>query len=176
MVFDRSHLEMVADVELEEYIPALADHPLDLLELLLVELDVRHGRKGLECDFRVLHYSLVIKGPDRNGCRLDESEDSCIDHLAIEDAWLSIHRKQRLVCAFCAILHADLAVLGTDFLIFLESCGTFFLTTLGCVDSPSCAWRLEKYPRSLESTFHAVEVSHGARLENHMSSLHALCA
>ena len=56
MVFDRTWLEVIADVELEEDISALAHDPLDFVELLLVKLDVRNGRESLDSDFRIINY------------------------------------------------------------------------------------------------------------------------
>ena len=51
---------MIADVKFEEYVPALIHCSFDLLELTLVQLDVRDCREGLEGDVRILYYSLII--------------------------------------------------------------------------------------------------------------------
>ena len=107
---------MVADVEFELDVTALADHLADQVVLVGVELDVTGLRKGFHG--KVIAASLVVESLQRDGGRLDETQSAGLDHLPVEQGRSGIIFLERLLLRLvAAVPTADLAVFLFDLLV-----------------------------------------------------------
>ena len=91
MVWDRSHAEMVANIELKEKALTFLGHLLNNGKLMLIELDIGHHRQVLESEIHVV-FSVVKRYNGICG-RLYNAEDSCLNHFLVEKGGLILKRK-----------------------------------------------------------------------------------
>ena len=121
VVFDRTQLEVVADVELQLEGAAFSDHLLDDVELMLVELNIGHLGQVVEVGLRIVHHLAVVERADGHCGRLDEAQGTRLDHLLVIQSRELLIRKHLVLLAVHVVAAAQLLVLLGDLsVLFLD--------------------------------------------------------
>ena len=175
MVFDRTQLEVVADVELQLEGAAFSDHLLDDVELMLVELNIGHLGQVVEVGLRIVHHLAVVERSDGHCGRLDEAQGTRLDHLFVIQSRELLIRKHLVLLAVHVVAAAQLLVLLGDLSVLFLDLRTDGVASCGAVDRPTGVLAGDQYPSPLQGSLDALELLVRARLHHYVSLLHALC-
>lgn len=176
VIFNRAEAEMIADVELEHDVATLTGGTLYEGKLVLVELNLGLGGEVVEVGVGVVDEGTVVEGADGGSGSLDKAKNTGIAHLTVEEGRILAESYERSVGVVDVVVARDAAVDCRHRVVVVAGGSTDRVAFGRLVDGEAGALAPEEHPCTLELAFHALKLSLGGGLGEHVADLTAMGA